>query len=212
MTYPYAFFLHLLFFFNWRIIALQCYVSFCCTTMGISHDYIYPLPLEPPSHLIPNQFLNFTLHCRRLNTLTLSLLIGFMALPYIKELSFIYQISQRWPAGVSPCFCPREQWCLEHPYLWHTFVHPREKFHTSLPRGLTRSEGVHAENFNRTAKFPSCWTLSAQGLSYLRTVVIWCLWESGWKAPTRSSDLFRGQRTWAPGKVRAHLPTAPLAV
>ena len=79
------------YFFNWRIIALQCYVGFCYTTMGISSYYIYPLPLEPSSP--PNQLLNFTLHGRRLTTLTLSFLTGFMALPCTKELSFIYQIS-----------------------------------------------------------------------------------------------------------------------
>ena len=140
--------------------------------------YILSLLSLPPTSP-PNQFLDFTLHCRRLTTLTLSLLTGFMALPYIKKLSFIYQISQRWPARASPCFCSQEQWCLEHPCPWHTFVHQREQFHTCLPRELPRSEGVHAENFNRTPKFPSCWTWSAQVLLYLRTVVIWCLWESG---------------------------------
>ena len=34
-------------FFNWRIIALQSYVSFFCTAMYV---YIYPLPLEHPSY------------------------------------------------------------------------------------------------------------------------------------------------------------------
>ena len=30
-----------MYFFNWRIIALQCFVAFCHTTMRISRDYIY---------------------------------------------------------------------------------------------------------------------------------------------------------------------------
>ena len=30
-----------LFFFNWRIIVLQCYVDFFCTTAWISHKYLY---------------------------------------------------------------------------------------------------------------------------------------------------------------------------
>ena len=31
-------------FFNWRIIALQCYVGFCHTTMWIGHVYTYITP------------------------------------------------------------------------------------------------------------------------------------------------------------------------
>ena len=39
------------FFFYWGIIALQCFVSFSCTTEWISSLYTYiPLPLRPPSH------------------------------------------------------------------------------------------------------------------------------------------------------------------
>ena len=46
-------------FFNWRIIALQCWVDFFCITMRISHNYlyIYPpslasfLPTPHPTHL-----------------------------------------------------------------------------------------------------------------------------------------------------------------
>ena len=34
--------------FNWRIIALQCYISFCYTTKWKLYVYIYPLPYEPP--------------------------------------------------------------------------------------------------------------------------------------------------------------------
>ena len=38
------------FFFNWRKIALQCYVGFCHTTMQISHNYTYITCLpSPPS-------------------------------------------------------------------------------------------------------------------------------------------------------------------
>lgn len=32
-------------FFNWRKITLQCCVCFCCTTMQISHNYVYILSL-----------------------------------------------------------------------------------------------------------------------------------------------------------------------
>ena len=40
--------------FNWRIIDLQYCVCFCHTSTGISHRYLCPLPLEPPSHHSPH--------------------------------------------------------------------------------------------------------------------------------------------------------------
>ena len=45
-------FLSFFFFFNWRIIALQCYIGFCRTIMQISHMYTYISPLLslPPIH------------------------------------------------------------------------------------------------------------------------------------------------------------------
>ena len=42
------------FIFNWRIIASQCYIGFCCTTMWVSYKHIHipslwSLPPSPPS-------------------------------------------------------------------------------------------------------------------------------------------------------------------
>ena len=62
------------FIFIWRIIALQCCVGFCHTTMSISHKYTYisihiSLPLNSPCHSSPHpthlgchQELNLTLY------------------------------------------------------------------------------------------------------------------------------------------------------
>ena len=46
-------FLFVDFFLNWRIITLQYCVGFCHTTMEIRHNYVYPVPPEPPS-LLPS--------------------------------------------------------------------------------------------------------------------------------------------------------------
>ena len=51
------------FFFNWRIIALQCCGGLCLTSMWISHNHnfiyiyicMYPLPIEPPCPFHPSR-------------------------------------------------------------------------------------------------------------------------------------------------------------
>ena len=51
---PFFFFSKLIvFIFNWGIIALQYCVDFCQIPTWISHKYLCPLPLEPPSHHKP---------------------------------------------------------------------------------------------------------------------------------------------------------------
>ena len=48
-------FLKFIYFFNWKIIAVQNYMGFCQTLTWISHRNTYaPSPLEPPSYLLPH--------------------------------------------------------------------------------------------------------------------------------------------------------------
>ena len=48
-------FFFFIYFFNWRIIALQSCVGFCQISTWISHKYtLYALSLEPSSHLNPH--------------------------------------------------------------------------------------------------------------------------------------------------------------
>ena len=62
---PWLFFLKKKIFFYWRIIALQCFVGFCCAKMGISHNYTYipslwgfpPIPPSLPSRSLQSWLL-----------------------------------------------------------------------------------------------------------------------------------------------------------
>ena len=51
-------------FFNWKIIALHCYVGFCHAAIQISLNYIDPLLLEPPSHHHPILPLQVVTECQ----------------------------------------------------------------------------------------------------------------------------------------------------
>ena len=63
---------------NWRMIALQCYIGFCHTTLWLSHTcvcvyiythtHIYALPLEPPSHPTPPSYSSKSSQSTRLSS------------------------------------------------------------------------------------------------------------------------------------------------
>ena len=55
-VYEKIFFLLVFFFLNWRVVALQCCGCLCCAPTRINHNYIYSLPLEPPSSSLRKMF------------------------------------------------------------------------------------------------------------------------------------------------------------
>ena len=54
LAFGYLHFLKKLLIFNWRIVALQYSVCFCCTSTWISHRYTHVLSLPPPSPSHPS--------------------------------------------------------------------------------------------------------------------------------------------------------------
>ena len=60
----------ILFFFNWKIITLQCYTGLCHTTVRTSHNYVYIVPPSsaslPPTYLLGSVRVVISLHAPKL--------------------------------------------------------------------------------------------------------------------------------------------------
>ena len=122
---------YLCFFFNWKIIALQCCIGFCHTSAGISHKYTYvpsPLNLPPTSHHI----LPFPLHCHKRTGYELC---GHTANPHWLSSSrpgiFMFVLVSQCVSSPPPLLCPQVCSLSAFPLLPCIELHP---YHLSRSR------------------------------------------------------------------------------